>query len=76
VFALTYFADDEEVHDTIEEFRSDFDTVAGTIRAVLPGWAFTNKRRGDGSYEAIVFLGFAPRRDPDGDKSRCPADGG
>lgn len=46
----------EELLDTFEGFPFTFDPASRRVRAVLPKAAFTNLRRSNGTFEAIIVL--------------------
>lgn len=52
----------EESLDSFEMFSSTFDPVAKTVRVTLPKEAFTNRRRVDELFEAIIVVGTTPTK--------------
>ena len=64
VFAQIYDEGDGEIIDQFHGFDSTFEPVAKTVRSALHRRAFTNQRRLDLTYEAIVIVGGIPTLPP------------
>ena len=50
----------QEVLDQFRMFSSDFDAQSKSVRAQLPTEVFTDRRRADESFEAILLVGSTP----------------
>lgn len=62
VFAQIFQDGGEEVLDSFDLFPSIFDPLVKTIRVTLPVEAFSNRRRADDTFEAIVTLAATPSK--------------
>jgi murein DD-endopeptidase MepM/ murein hydrolase activator NlpD len=60
VLAQVFQDGGEEVIDSFELFESIFDPSSQTVEVELPPAAFTNRRRVDESYEAVILLVVTP----------------
>ncbi len=56
LFAQVFEAGGQEILDSFELFPSTYQKVKRIVRATLPREVFTNQRREDGTFEAIVIL--------------------
>ncbi len=62
VFAQIFEDGGEEVLDSFELFESVYSSSNATVTVSLPPEAFTNRRRADGTYEAIILLATTPTK--------------
>ncbi|MBI3940599.1 MAG: M23 family metallopeptidase, partial [Acidobacteria bacterium] len=60
VFAETAGGGGEEILDTFEPFVGEVDPAAKMLRVALPAHVFTDKRRSDGRFEAILTAAATP----------------
>lgn len=60
IFARVYEAGGQEVLDNFQLFDSTWKRSAGTLDVTFPPWVFTNSRRNDGQFEAILMIGLIP----------------
>lgn len=60
VFAQIPSGGREEYHDLFDLIPSIYDSTSKVVTVELPGAAFTNMRRIDGTYEAILTLAWTP----------------
>ncbi|MGH2611095.1 MAG: hypothetical protein ACRDHF_18590, partial [Tepidiformaceae bacterium] len=60
VFAQILEVTEMHAHDDFMLFDSQFEPNTHTVRAQLPKQAFTDVRRDDEAFEAIVIVGSTP----------------
>jgi len=65
VFAQIFYDGEHETLDYFEVFSSTYNVEAKTVQVTLPKEAFTNQRRADDTFEAVIILASVPyREDP------------
>src|SRR6266850_1512294 len=60
VFARIFYRNEDEGLDAFEPLGSIQPTASGTVRAIVPQWAFTSARSTDGTVEAVVVIATLP----------------